>query len=211
MKKFVLSLVISLSLVLAYSSISAAKRPKFTGPLGCKCHKPNLDDWEQSRHGKAFNTLLKKKRSKQVKKAIKKAAKVHPKLKLDYKKDYSDDDRCLKCHTTGYDQPGGYVDKESDPKLRGVGCEMCHGPGSEYRMIHKEKGDTPENLYTRAEIKAAGQTFPKDDSKICKNCHEGEGNPFTAKTDEKYMFNYDEMIKLDKSWHKINKLLFEHK
>lgn len=207
MKKIAVIWIVLLFCLIAYSTTASARRAKYVGNLGCKCHKPNQDDWAKSAHGKAFEILLLKGRSKQAKKALRKAG-------LDYKKDYSKDEKCLPCHTVGYDEPGGYEDKDSKAGLVGVGCEMCHGPGSEYRHIHKEKGtpeDSPDGkVYTRAEIKAAGQQFPKDGEKMCRKCHDHRDSPFNSKTDKKYIFNYEEMVKLEKAWHKINKLQFKH-
>lgn len=206
-KKIIAVWVVFLICLIAYATAASARRPTYVGNLGCKCHKPNQEDWAKSAHGKAFDTLKAKGRSKQIKKALRK-------VKLDYKKDYTKDEDCLGCHVVGYDEPGGYRDESSAKDLIGVGCEMCHGPGSEYRLIHEEKGtveDAPDGkVYTRAEIKAAGEQFPKDDESVCKKCHDHKDSPFNSKADAKYMFDYEEMIKLEKAWHKINKLESKH-
>jgi len=39
---------------------------------------------------------------------------------------------CQACHVTGYGKPGGFDPANPDPKLDGIGCENCHGPGSKH-------------------------------------------------------------------------------
>ena len=105
-------------------------------------------------------------------------AKEHKeKFNLDLSKDYSTDEKCIKCHVTGYGKPGGYVipdpkDKKAvrkAKKLAGVGCESCHGPGSEYVKLHKEIMMT-KRKYKVEEMYAAGmQKIGKETCLVCHN------------------------------------------
>jgi hypothetical protein len=185
--------------LIALATAAAAKNPQFSGNTGCKCHKQEMDEWAAGPHGNAMDPLTASKRSKAQNNAMRTA-------KLDYKKDYGKDDKCLKCHTVGYGKPGGYDDEKSPADLRGVGCEMCHGAGSEYRNLHKEKEET----FTRTEAKAMGALYGSQDEKVCRECHDHKDSPFNSAADKKYMFNYPEMIKLEKAWHKIMPAKFKH-
>ena len=42
------------------------------------------------------------------------------------------DPECIVCHVIGYDYDSGFVSAEKTPQLENVGCEYCHGPGSEH-------------------------------------------------------------------------------
>jgi 2',3'-cyclic-nucleotide 2'-phosphodiesterase (5'-nucleotidase family) len=42
------------------------------------------------------------------------------------------DPECLVCHTTGFNQPGGFISEIDTPKLKNVQCEMCHGARLEH-------------------------------------------------------------------------------
>jgi hypothetical protein len=42
------------------------------------------------------------------------------------------DPECVVCHVVGLDYEGGFVSARDTPELEGVGCEACHGPGSEH-------------------------------------------------------------------------------
>lgn len=65
---------------------------------------------------------------------------------------------CLPCHSTGYGQPGGFVDAASTEDLSGTTCQACHGPGS----AHIEKGLSKEQR------KANINKTPKE---ACIKCH----------------------------------------
>ena len=61
---------------------------------------------------------------------------------------------CLSCHTTN-----GSADLEA-----GVGCESCHGPGSDYKKVMKDK------KYKKADALAAGMTDVTQAT--CDKCHD---------------------------------------
>ena len=86
-----------------------------------KCHHVQYISWEKQPHAKAFESLKPGKRIE-----VKRAA------NLNHMKDYTEDGECLKCHTTGYGKPGGFVSLKKTPSMTNVQCESCHGPGSEY-------------------------------------------------------------------------------
>jgi nitrate/TMAO reductase-like tetraheme cytochrome c subunit len=74
-------------------------------------------------------------------------------------------DECIKCHVTGYGQPGGFVSLEKTPTLVGIQCEACHGPAGEHMKVP----------LTDKEQRKATMLKPNEDS--CKVCHTKEGNP----------------------------------
>ena len=43
------------------------------------------------------------------------------------------DPACLKCHTVGFGQPGGFDPEQRQEQLRGVQCENCHGRGGPHQ------------------------------------------------------------------------------
>jgi predicted CXXCH cytochrome family protein len=62
---------------------------------------------------------------------------------------------CLGCHTTGYDPEAGTW------KELGVGCEMCHGPGS----AHVSSSDKKATIVTIGDLDQAHRAM------VCGRCH----------------------------------------
>jgi YVTN family beta-propeller protein len=74
---------------------------------------------------------------------------------------------CLKCHATGGD--GNHVALESFSPTEGVGCESCHGAGSEYSPEPVMRDPTAAR---QAGLQEVGE-------RTCARCHEGaHGRPF---------------------------------
>ena len=49
------------------------------------------------------------------------------------------DPECIRCHTVGYDYNTGFVNATKTPGLMNVGCENCHGPGSQHVALPNNK------------------------------------------------------------------------
>lgn len=172
--------------------------PAFVGNKACMgCHKAEALDWQRSRHAKAFDLLAPARKPAEKRR-----------VNLDPEKNFQKDEKCIKCHTTGYKQEGGFRDIESTPDLAGVGCEMCHGPGKEYREIHKRM----ILEFNRAEVRAAGQVYATLGDKVCENCHGNKDGPMLKETDPKYDFDLKtKMENARASFHRITPSTGVHK
>jgi len=147
--------------------------PQFTylGAAKCKmCHSTEKSGaqykiWESKRHSKAFETL-KTAEADSIAKAqgLKVCAAEAP--------------ECLSCHVTAYGQPAE-VRGEKLAFDEGVGCEACHGPGSDYYKMTAMK-----KLFA-GEIEPASVGLVVPDEKLCKTCHNEKSptyQPFDYKT-----------------------------
>ena len=68
------------------------------------CHEEAYQSWTKTDHAKAFQTLVDKGRQ------------------------FNPD--CLVCHTTRFEEPGGFSVTAQEKELRNVQCEECHGDAS---------------------------------------------------------------------------------
>ncbi|MCU0915140.1 MAG: hypothetical protein MUC88_11330 [Planctomycetes bacterium] len=115
----------------------------FAGSASCqRCHEAEYDQWSTTGHSHALETL---------------------------KKVGSDrDPECVLCHVIGLPYEGGFVNEAKTPHLANVGCENCHGPGSEH-------------------VLTAGQTPPGQPQPACTTCHTPEQSGEFAGHEEEFM------------------------
>ena len=197
-KLFILSFLFIFSCSPLFSAEAAMETPgdaSFVGPDGCKCHKSEISDWEMSKHAKAFD-LLKPGKGKSKKK----------KAGLDPDKDYTNDAKCIPCHVTGYKQKGGFTDSLSTTAMAGIGCEACHGAGSKYRTLHKDKSLD----FTKSEALALGALYGSLDKAVCERCHNHKDNPFKTEINDKYNFIHAEALEKTRSFHDYYELDGKH-
>jgi NAD-dependent dihydropyrimidine dehydrogenase PreA subunit len=123
-------------LVFQGSKVSAqtAVGGTYVGVDKCKgCHAKEYKDFEARKFSKAWSVLQMRGKTK--------------------------DPECLKCHATGFGQPGGFVSEEATPNLKYKQCEACHGAGS----IH---ASNPADKAAHEQMKAYVR-----DHDVCIACH----------------------------------------
>lgn len=145
---------------------------KYTGSKTCKpCHfikkaGAQYKIWLAGPHAKAYETLKSEKA-------------------LQWGKERGIDEpikseKCVKCHVTAYSVDA----KLKGPALKleeGVGCEACHGPGSEYKKLKIMREIYAGNL----DGKKYGLIKPTEE--VCVTCHNEESPAYKE-------FKYEEMI-----------------
>lgn len=179
-------------LFLAGASASRADEIKYVGSKKCKmCHIKEYNSWKETKMAQALE-VLKPGQAVDTKKA-------HG---IDPDSDYTADAGCLKCHTTGYGKPGGFVSLDETADMAGVGCESCHGPGGDYLktnlMSLKNKDHSLES------VREAGLIYPVTEETCKSQCH-NEESPFIAKDQA---FDFKEMK--SKGVHESVPLRYKH-
>ncbi|MBI4717077.1 MAG: hypothetical protein HY763_04675 [Planctomycetes bacterium] len=110
---------------------------KFVGAAVCaQCHPTPHAEWSETLHAEALTTL----------EGIGQGSNTN----------------CLPCHTVGFGQEGGFVDRATTDALAGVQCENCHGAGADHV-------DDPLNEAVRPVIDISAQ--------VCGACHTGSHHP----------------------------------
>lgn len=110
---------------------------KFVGAATCaQCHPGPHSEWSQTLHAGALETL----------EAIGQGTNAV----------------CLPCHTVGFGETGGFVNRATTNALAGVQCENCHGAGGDH---------------VRDPINPAVKPFVSISADICGACHTGSHQP----------------------------------
>jgi RecJ-like exonuclease len=169
-KKIVFILAFALAFMMAVTmtfaqttdSASGGGTHKYIGAEKCKlCHSTEkigaqFKIWEASKHAQAYADL-----ASDTAKAVAKARGIDDPQKAP---------QCLKCHETGYGQPGSMFEATFNPQ-DGIQCESCHGPGSDYWKMSTMKG-----IHEKT-VKAEDVGLIMPTKELCVTCHNQE-SPF---------------------------------
>jgi formate-dependent nitrite reductase cytochrome c552 subunit len=110
---------------------------KFVGAATCaQCHPTPHAEWAQTLHATALETL----------EGIGQGT----------------NSECLPCHTVGFGQEGGFVDRATTDALAGVQCESCHGAGRDH---------------VRDPLVDAVKPVVDISADVCGACHQGSHHP----------------------------------
>jgi len=155
-----------------------AKDFTFVGSKTCKeCH--GLDEignqykiWESSPHAKAYRKLLTTKGIE----IAKKNGIAAP----------EEDNQCLKCHVTGKGSVKEVIQE-------GVGCESCHGPGSEYHhasnhVNYSNRANGYATAIKNGMYPILGIQSLKTREKLCLSCHQKNRPCYPKDTKDHYKF-----------------------
>jgi len=106
---------------------------EYAGSKSCKpCHAYEYEKWGSKAHARAYATL--------------------ERVGSQY------DPECVVCHVVGIKYESGFISEQKTGHLKDVGCENCHGPGSEH-------------------IKTAGAAKTAEPKMRCLDCHTPEHSP----------------------------------
>ena len=119
----------------------------YIGTKKCSaCHFDQFLKWRTSKHAKSFDLLTSK---------------------------YQNDEKCLKCHTTGYGTETGYK-TIADRDLQGTSCEACHGPGSIHETVAKKYANQKLTPDQEKEVRdSIWMILPRN---ACISCHQTQAH-----------------------------------
>lgn len=127
----------------------------FVGSETCgECHTKAFEKWKETGHSNAFESLRTGRRG---------IPRIH-------------DPECIACHVVGWDPQevfrydSGYLNEISTKHLLNVGCENCHGPGSEHVKLINEGDEEAANKLMRVTREQARDSG-------CYKCHDLDNSP----------------------------------
>lgn len=173
---YVLKQLLSLGLGLFVASASLAQEQKpaiYEGAASCKkCHLTQKSGaaykiWQGTKHAQAYQTL-----------ASPAALEIGKKLGI---AEPQKSEKCLQCHVTAFGVDANRLGAKFSIE-EGVGCEACHGPGSEYDAKTVMEG------ITNGSVKAASVGLIKPTEKDCVKCHNEKSPSYKP-------FNFEKMAK----------------
>jgi hypothetical protein len=140
----------------------AYKNAEYVGSEACKkCHEESYKVWKNSPHAHAYDTLVKAQR---------------PSLR-------QFDGECVKCHVTGFENVTGFTNEKDSVKLKDVGCENCHGPGSLHvKNQNVRKTDAKLNDLMNPYRTPAKETPAEKEKRLfrlgdaCQHCHDHDND-----------------------------------
>ncbi len=116
---------------------------EYVGSKPCKpCHAYEYEKWGSKGHARAYATL--------------------ERVGSQY------DPECVVCHVIGIKYESGFISEQKTGHLKDVGCETCHGPGSEH-------------------IKTPGAAKTAEPKMRCLDCHTPEQSPDYAGDEQGYL------------------------
>jgi len=116
---------------------------KYVGSKNCKpCHEYEYQAWSEKTHASAYATL--------------------EKVGSQY------DPECVLCHVVGMEYDSGFISEQKTSHLKDVGCENCHGPGSEH-------------------VKTLGKAKTTQPKSSCLDCHTPETSGEYAANEQRYL------------------------
>lgn len=139
------------------------KNARYVGSEKCKkCHEKAYEIWKQvDEHGRSH-------------------ARAFASLEEARRPSYRQfDPECVQCHVVGFGYLTGYRNEKETPFLKDVGCEVCHGPGSE----HVKGVNTPELLALMNPLRPAEDETPEQKQQrmnrldqFCQKCHDTDND-----------------------------------
>jgi hypothetical protein len=132
---------------------------EYVGSLECKrCHGDAYAVWEKTPHARAYESL------KNTKKTVIENRQY--------------DAECVVCHVTGFGYKTGFTDEKDAnfDKLKVVGCESCHGPGSAHVDAHIHGNGNAKLDKAMNPWKYSPRPREQSISATCLRCHDEEND-----------------------------------